>query len=80
MTVINLTTVGFGELRPFLSTEKIVTILLILTSITVFDYVFSAFSEYLVSGKLIEPFKQRKEEKQIEKWNKLLMLLKLTSF
>jgi len=67
MTVITLTTVGFGELRPFSSTEKIVTILLILRSITIFGSAFSAFSEYLVIGKLIEHFKHRKEEKQIEK-------------
>jgi len=65
MTVITVTTVGFGELRPFSAQEKIFTIFLILTSITVFGYAISAFSEYLVSGKLFEHFKQRKVEKQI---------------
>ncbi|WP_299061576.1 TrkA family potassium uptake protein [uncultured Polaribacter sp.] len=65
MTVITVTTVGFGELRPFSPEEKIFTIFLILTSITVFGYAVSAFSEYLVSGRFFEHFKHRKVEKQI---------------
>ncbi len=65
MTVITVTTVGFGELRPFSPEEKIFTIFLILTSITIFGYAISAFSEYLVSGKLFEHFKLRKVKKQI---------------
>ncbi|QTE22353.1 potassium channel family protein [Polaribacter cellanae] len=65
MTVITVTTVGFGELRPFSPEEKVFTIFLILTSITVFGYAISAFSEYLVSGKLFEHFKHKKVEKEI---------------
>ena len=65
MTVITVTTVGFGELKPFSPEEKVFTIFLILTSITVFGYAVSAFSEYLVSGRLFEHFKHRKVEKQI---------------
>ncbi|PQJ69596.1 MULTISPECIES: potassium channel family protein [Polaribacter] len=65
MTVITVTTVGFGELRPFSPEEKVFTIFLILTSITVFGYAISAFSEYLVSGKLFEHFKHKKVEKKI---------------
>ena len=65
MTVITVTTVGFGEIRPFSPEEKIFTIFLILTSITVFGYAVSAFSEYLVSGRLFEHFKHKKVEKQI---------------
>ncbi|WP_405607284.1 potassium channel family protein [Polaribacter sp. Asnod1-A03] len=64
-TVITITTVGFGEVQPFSPEEKIFTIFLILTSITIFGYAVSSFSEYLVSGKLFEHFKQRKVEKQI---------------
>jgi voltage-gated potassium channel len=67
MTVITVTTVGFGELRPFSPEEKVFTIFLILTSITVFGYAISAFSEYLVSGKLFEHFKHRNVEKQINR-------------
>ena len=66
MTVITITTVGFGEVQPFTPEEKIFTVFLILTSITVFGYAVSIFSEYLVSGKLFEQFKQRKVEKKIK--------------
>lgn len=65
MTVITVTTVGFGELQPFSTEEKIFTIFLILTSITIFGYAVSAFSEYLVSGQFLERFKNRRVEKQI---------------
>lgn len=65
MTVITVTTVGFGELQPFSPEEKVFTIFLILTSITIFGYAVSAFSEYLVSGKLFEHFKHKRVEKQI---------------
>jgi len=65
MTVITVTTVGFGELHPFSPEEKVFTIFLILTSITVFGYAISAFSEYLVSGKLFEHFKLKRVEKKI---------------
>ena len=66
MTVITVTTVGFGELQPFSPEEKIFTIFLILTSIIIFGYAVSAFSEYLVSGKLFEHFKHRSVEKKIK--------------
>ena len=66
MTVITITTVGFGEVKPFTPQEKIFTVFLILTSITVFGYAVSIFSEYLVSGKLFEQFKHRKVEKKIQ--------------
>jgi voltage-gated potassium channel len=67
MTVITVTTVGFGEVKPFTPEEKIFTIFLILTSITIFGYAVSAFSEYLVSGKLFDHFKHKRVEKQINK-------------
>ena len=67
MTVITVTTVGFGEVHPFTPEEKIFTIFLILSSITVFGYAVSSFSEYLVSGRLFEHFKHRKVEKQISR-------------
>jgi voltage-gated potassium channel len=65
MTIITVTTVGFGELHPFSPEEKMFTIFLILTSITVFGYAVSTFSEYLVSGKLFQHFKHRRVEKKI---------------
>lgn len=66
MTVITVTTVGFGEVKPFSAEEKIFTIFLILTSIIVFGYAVSTFSEYLVSGKLFDYLKHKSVKKQIE--------------
>ena len=66
MTVITITTVGFGEVKPFTPQEKIFTVFLILTSITLFGYAVSTFSEYLVSGRLFEQFKHRKVEKKVK--------------
>lgn len=65
-TVITITTVGFGEVKPFTPAEKIFTIFLILTSISIFGYALSTFSEYLVSGKLFDYFKHKKVEKKIQ--------------
>ena len=67
MTIITVTTVGFGELQPFSPEEKIFTIFLILTSIVIFGYAVSAFSEYLVSGSFFKHFKHKRVEKQINK-------------
>jgi voltage-gated potassium channel len=64
-TIITVTTVGFGEVKPFSETDKLFTIFLILTSISIFGYAVSSFSEYLVSGKLFNHFKHKKVEKKI---------------
>lgn len=67
MTVITITTVGFSEVHPFSQTDKIFTIFLILTSITIIGYAVSSFSEYLVSGKMFKHFKNMTIEKKIAK-------------
>lgn len=65
MTIITITTVGFGEVKPFTPEEKLFTICLILLSITIFGYAISTFSEYLVSGKLFNHFKHKRIVKKI---------------
>lgn len=67
MTVITITTVGFGEVQPMGMDGKIFTIFLILTSITVFGYTISVFTEYIASGQLFDRIKHKKVEKKIEK-------------
>ncbi len=66
MTVITMTTVGFGEVHPLSENEKIFTIFLILTSITVFGYTLSSFTEYIVSGQLFQQLKLKKVQKKIK--------------
>ncbi|MCF6213200.1 MAG: potassium channel protein [Flavobacteriaceae bacterium] len=67
MTVITISTVGFGELHPFNDTEKLFTIFLILTSIGVFGYVISVVSEFIANNRFSEELKLKKVEKQIQK-------------
>jgi voltage-gated potassium channel len=66
MTIITMTTVGFGEIHPLNEQEKIFTILLILISIVVYAYSVTALSEYLVNGKLLQLLKLRKVQQKIQ--------------
>ena len=66
MTVITVSTVGFRELHPMGTDEKIFTIFLILTSISVFGYTVSAFTEALASGIFFKQLKQKSVQKKID--------------
>lgn len=66
MTIITMTTVGFGEIHPLNEHEKIFTIFLILISIVVYAYSVTALSEYLVNGNLLQHLKLRKVQKKIQ--------------
>lgn len=66
MTVITVTTIGFGEVHPFGTGEKVFTIGLILSSLFIFGYAVSSFSEYLISGQFFHQLKIKKVQKKIE--------------
>lgn len=65
MTVITITTVGFGTLHELNDAEKLFTIFLILTSMTTVGYVVSVLTEYIVSGELFEQLKFNRVQKKI---------------
>ena len=67
MTVITMTTVGFGEVHPLSQEERLFTIFLILTSVVMMAYVVSVVTEYIVSGELFEKLKFKKVQNKIEK-------------
>ncbi|NVK52706.1 MAG: potassium channel protein [Flavobacteriaceae bacterium] len=67
MTVITISTVGFRELHPMNDQEKIFTIFLILTSISLFGYAVSAFTEALASGVFFKQLKLKKVQQKIDK-------------
>ncbi|CAL2061013.1 potassium channel protein [Tenacibaculum sp. 190524A05c] len=69
MTVITVTTVGFGEVHPFTPQEKLFTTFLILSSLFTFGYAVSSFSEYLISGDFFQQLKIKRVQKQIEQLN-----------
>ncbi|TYA54737.1 potassium channel family protein [Formosa maritima] len=66
MTVITITTVGFGEVQPLDQSSKIFTIFLILTSVVVVGYAISIITEYILSKNNLEGLKQRKMQKKID--------------
>jgi len=69
MTVITVSTVGFGEIAPLNDQEKLFTIFLITISIISFGYTVSALTEYIISGQLFQHLKLKKVQKKIEKLN-----------
>jgi voltage-gated potassium channel len=66
MTVITITTVGFGEVNPLDTEAKVFTIFLILSSVVIVGYAISIITEYILSRNNFEDIKQRKMEKKIE--------------
>lgn len=67
MTIITMTTVGFGEIHPLTGYEKLFTIFLILISIVVYGYSVTALTEYLANGKILELLKYKKVQQKIQK-------------
>lgn len=67
MTVITLTTVGYGEVRPLSQTGRIFTILLIFLGVGFMLYVISAIAQAVVEGQLRDIFGRRLLEREINK-------------
>ena len=70
MTIITITTVGFGEVHPLSENEKLFTIFLILMSIVILGLVARIATEYIASGELFEKIKIKKVQKKIESLHK----------
>ncbi|MCB4808664.1 potassium channel protein [Tamlana sp. 62-3] len=66
MTVITMTTVGFGEVVPLDKEAKIFTIFLILASVIIVGYALSIITEYILSKNDIEELKHKKMQKKID--------------
>lgn len=66
MTVITMTTVGFGEVVPLDNQSKIFTIFLILASVIIVGYALSIITEYILSKDHIEELKHKKMQKKID--------------
>jgi len=67
MTIITMSTVGYGTLHELNSTEKIFTIFLIMISIVFYAYSVTALSQYLVDGKFLQQLKDKKVQQKIKK-------------
>ncbi|RAJ13382.1 potassium channel family protein [Olleya aquimaris] len=66
MTVITITTVGFGEVQPLDDASKIFTIFLILTSVIIVGYALAIITEFILSKSNFEDLKQKKMQKKID--------------
>lgn len=66
MTVITVTTVGFGEVQPLDEVSKLFTVCLILASVIVVGYALTVITEYILSKNDFEELKQRKMQKKID--------------
>ena len=73
-TVITVSTVGFGEVRPFGSGQKWFTIFLILVGVGVAAYTFSTLVETLVGGFLSDELRRRRMQRQIDSLQNHLIL------
>ena len=66
MTVITLSTVGFGEIHPISAAGKIFIIVLITAGVGAVAYLFSTLSQYVVSGALTGSFRSRRMQRTID--------------
>ncbi len=66
MTVITITTVGFGEVSPLTDEAKLFTVILILTSVVIVGYALTVITETILSKNNLEELKQKKMQKQID--------------
>ncbi len=74
MTVITMTTVGFGEVVPLDDTSKVFTIFLILGSVVIVGYALSIITEYILSKNDIEELKHKKMQKQIDSFSNHIVI------
>ncbi len=70
MTVITITTVGFGALHPLSPVEKVFVSVLILSSIFIVGYAIKVISEYVLSKNNIGNLRQKKVQKIVKSMNK----------
>ncbi len=68
MTIITISTVGYGEVKPLTENGRIFTALLIITSFGTFAYAISAITAYVIGGFYRNYFKIFKLNKEIEKF------------
>ena len=67
MTVITVSTVGFGEVRELSDGGMLFTTVLIMGSIGTFAYSISALTTYFVNGEYRNTFKEARLKQEVEK-------------
>lgn len=67
MTIITVSTVGFGEVVPLGASAKLFTVFLILTSVIALGFAVSVITEYIVSRSGYERLKYRQVQKKVDR-------------
>jgi voltage-gated potassium channel len=67
MTVITLTTVGFGEIHPVSDQGRILTMTILVSGLGVVGYLVGTLTQILVEGQLLRIMGRKKLERKIEK-------------
>lgn len=67
MTIITMSTVGFGEVEPLSDSAKLFTVFLIITSALILGYSLSVITEYIVNKSDPKRVQYRKLQKMIHK-------------
>jgi voltage-gated potassium channel len=65
MTVITLSTVGYGEVRPLTQAGEVFTMLLIFGGVGVLAYSFSTVTDYIVAGELQGYLRRRRTARKM---------------
>jgi voltage-gated potassium channel len=60
MTVITITTIGYGETKALTDSGRIFNIILIITSFSTFTYALASLTQYFASGEMARYFKNKK--------------------
>ena len=66
-SVITISTVGFGEVRPLSDASRLFTIILILLGVSAFTYTFSTIGEYVVAGEFRAQVRAKRMRKAMSK-------------
>lgn len=66
MTIITISTVGFGEVKPLSDNGLIFTTFLIISSFGIFAYVITTITSYIIDGDFRTFIKKRRMEKELE--------------
>ena len=67
MTVITISTVGFGEIRAISNTGRLFTAVLIVSGVGAAAYTFSSVADYIVAGELRGVLRRQRMENRIRK-------------
>ncbi|MDA8162500.1 MAG: potassium channel protein [Desulfobacteraceae bacterium] len=65
MTIISITTVGYGEVRPLSPAGRIFTMVLLTMGVGLFFYAVTSLAEYAVEGRIKGLWEKRRMEKAI---------------